>query len=340
MKAMNKYVEFPKVELHCHLDGSLTVPTIEKLAENMKISLPKAKELRSRLMVDDSCADLTQYLKKFELPLSCLKTKENYKIAAYHLMEDAASEHVMYQEIRFAPLLTQVPGLSPEDIIEAVISGIRQAEQDYEIKGNVIICCMRHFTAAQNMDTIKSAREFLGNGVCAIDLAGDEIHYPTKLYKDIFVEAQRQGMPFTIHSGESGSVENVRDAIAFGAKRIGHGIALEKDEALMAECAKKGIGIEMCPTSNLHTKAVRTLEEYPIKRFMDQGIRVTVNTDNRSVSNTTLSREFDVLSEYFDIDVRKITENAIAVSFADDVVKQWMVRRLSSSACFCLNGKS
>jgi len=325
---MNKYVEFPKVELHCHLDGSLSLPTIQKLAENMGKSLPEEGELRGRLQVDDSCADLSEYLQKFELPLSCLETKENFKVAAYQLMKDAASENVIYQEIRFAPLLTKVPGLSSEDMIEAVISGIRQAEQGYEIRGNVILCCMRHFASLQNMDTLKIAREFLGNGICAIDLAGDEIRYPTKLYEDVFLEAKRLGVPFTIHSGECGSAENVREAMALGAKRIGHGIALEKDEALMEDCAKKGIGIEMCPTSNLHTKAVRALETYPIKKFMEKGIKATVNTDNRLVSNTTLSREFDVLSKYFDLDIGKITENAIEVSFADDSVKQWMIKKM------------
>jgi len=326
---MNKYVELPKVDLHCHLDGSLSLQTIQKLADNMGKSLPEEKVLLKSLQVDDSCTDLSEYLQKFELPLSCLETKENFKAAAYQLMAEAAKENVIYQEIRFAPLLTRVSGLSSEDIIEAVISGIRQAEQDYDIRGNVILCCMRHFTSVQNRDTLKRAREFLGHGVCAIDLAGDEIHYPTKLYKDIFAEATRLEIPFTIHSGECGSVENVRAAIAFGAKRIGHGIALAKDKALMEDCAKKGIGIEMCPTSNLHTKAVLSLKDYPIKKFMDKGIRATVNTDNRSVSNTTLSHEFAVLCEYFDLDIRKITENAIEVSFADDTVKQWMLKKNS-----------
>lgn len=323
--------KIPKIDLHCHLDGSMPLATIRELGNRCQIKLPENdKELLELLQVTDGCQSLNEYLKKFVLPLDCLCTKESFHTAAFQLMEHAVSENVMYIEMRFAPLLSVREDLSGKDIVEGVLEGVKEAEEKYEIKGNVIICCMRHFTMEENLTTIGLANCYKDKGVCAIDLAGDESSFPTSGYQYIFERAKELNLTYTIHGGECGNVEDVRSAINFGASRIGHGIALIKDPGLYPQVRDQKIGIEMCPISNLHTKAVENLEQYPIQNYIDEGILVTVNTDNRMVSGTSITKEFLLLNEGFDLDFVQLIKNAIEVSFADQSTKEWMRNKLDS----------
>jgi adenosine deaminase len=174
------------------------------------------------------------------------------------------------------------------------------------------------------------SREFLGAGVCAVDLAGDETSFPMQNFKDLFAEAKKLGLPFTIHAGECGSVENVELAVAYGAKRIGHGIALRGHADAIDTCVRGKIGIEMCPISNLQTKA-STLRDYPMRAFSDAGLCVTVNTDNRTVSNTTLTRELEHIQTQYgfsDEELYTFEKNAAEAAFADDSVKADLLRKL------------
>ncbi len=327
---MNPILKMPKVELHCHLDGSLSLETVRMLAEQSKISLSlEEHKVLELLQAPSACQSLIQYLGKFDLPLKCLNSLDNFRIAAYQLMKDAAKENIMYLELRFAPLLSSSNDMKVSQIIESVISGIRLAEKDFRIKGSLIICCMRNHKVEDNKELLKEVRQYLKKGVCAIDLAGDEVSYPPLMQKELFAEAKKWNIPFTIHAGECGSIANIEDAIDLGARRIGHGIAMMKDVSVRRKCVQNKVGIEMCPTSNFQTKAVGRMDEYPILQFLKEGILVSVNTDNRMVSNTTLTKEFTLLRKYYDFDVKKVTENAIETSFADDSTKEWMIKRLN-----------
>ena len=182
------------------------------------------------------------------------------------------------------------------------------------------------------MEMLKAAKPFVGKGVCALDLAGDESAYPTSLFREMFVQAKEWEIPFTIHSGECGSVDNIREAIALGAKRLGHGIALEKSPELRQLCKERGIGIEMCPTSNLQTKAVDGLERYPLKQFLEEGLLVSVHTDNRTVSGTTMEQEEVLVKEHLQISDEmwlKCTKNAIQTAFASEEIKEKLIDKLS-----------
>lgn len=321
-----------RVELHCHLDGSLSIDFVEEMLEKQNIVVER-EELKRRLEVRPDCTSLTEYLEKFDLPLLCLRGKEGLRRAAYELVQDVAKEHVKYIEVRFAPMLSTAKGLTCREVIESVVEGLHEAGGEYGVFASAIVCAMRHHTLQQNMEMLTVAREFMGKGVCALDLAGDESAFPTSEFRELFIQAKEWNIPFTIHSGECGSVENVREAIALGAKRLGHGIALEKSPELRKLCREKGIGIEMCPTSNVQTRAVDSLAVYPLKLFLDEGLLVSLHTDNRTVSGTTLTREEAVVREELHLsegEVRKCTENAIRTAFTSDEVKKQLLDMLEN----------
>lgn len=307
--------QLPKLELHCHLDGSLTKAMVERY-----LGHPVSE---NELTVSKDCRSLTEYLKKFDLPLQCLQDEKGLEEGAYAFVEEAEKENVQYIEVRFAPMLSVHDSLSCGKVIEAVRTGMERARADFGVRYGIIVCAMRHHTGEQNMEMLKCARQFLGHGVCALDLAGDESMYPTSGFRDLFQEARRLEMPFTIHSGETGSVENVRTAYELHARRIGHGIALKKDPELLRLYSEAGIGVEMCPTSNFQTKAVQSWEEYPLMQFLEKGIKVSINTDNRTVSATTMTEELTRIYQQYGKDdqlIMKLLQNAAETAFNPEVI--------------------
>lgn len=323
--------QLPKLDLHCHLDGSLNVDSVYEILSR-KGNVGAKEDLQRCLAVEPDCTSLTEYLEKFDLPLQCLQTAEGLRRAAFELVRDAAQENVTYIEVRFAPMLSTNGGLNCKKVLESVIEGLQCAGKQYGVYVSAIACAMRHHSLEQNMEMLRLAREFLGAGVCALDLAGDESGFPTYLFRELFAEAKRLEMPFTIHSGECGSVENVREAIELGARRLGHGIALQKSPELQKLCADKKIGIEMCPTSNLQTKAVDSFAEYPMKQFLERGLLVSIHTDNRTVSGTTVTKELELARDVLglsDDEILQCTKNAIETAFTDDSVKQELYRRIN-----------
>lgn len=320
-----------RVELHCHLDGSLNVDFVDSMLRKQGIIIER-KELEEKLKVRPDCTSLTEYLEKFALPLLCLQTKEGLEQAAYELVMDAAKDDVAYIEVRFAPMLSTDKGLTCKEVIESVVCGLKKGEEETGVYASAIVCAMRHHSLEQNMEMLQATRPFVGEGVCALDLAGDESAFPTSLFRELFAQAKEWEIPFTIHSGECGSVDNIREAIALGAKRLGHGIALKKSPELRQLCKEKGIGIEMCPTSNLQTKAVEDFNSYPLKQFLEEGLLVSVHTDNRTVSGTTMEQEEKLVKDHLQISDEmwlQCTKNAIQTAFASEEIKQQLMEELS-----------
>lgn len=316
------------------MDGSLSIETIRKLAENIRYELPPEGELLSRMQVSPDCRDLGAYLACFDIPLPFLCTPQNFKDGVLGVLRDAARDNVVYMEVRFSPLQSVQHGLTFDQMIEAALEGMREGREKYGVEGNLILCGMRHLDVSENIEMLRAAREYFGAGVCAVDMAGDEASYPILLQREFFEEARKAGIPFTIHAGECGSPGSVRDALALGASRIGHGIAAAKDETLMEELRAKQIPLELCPISNLQTRAVASEEEYPFELFLKKGLNLTVNTDNRAVSGTNLCREFDWLEGQYRLspeEARRLTRNALEAAFADDAVKQRVWRKLAGS---------
>lgn len=322
---MNRFIAYnmPKIELHCHLDGSMSVELTRRLLHEMGEDYTE-EELRGALTAPMNCESLADYLKRFDLPLRCLQTKEGLKAAAEELALRAAKEQVKYLEVRFAPSFSTQQGLSVRDVIGSVNEGLKQAEQKRDIRTGIIVCAMRNLDTETNLAMLKEAREWLGVGVVGCDLAGDEKAYPTSNFADLFAMARKYEMPFTIHAGECGSTLDIQTAIEYGARRIGHGIAMGNKPELMKLCAEKKIGVELCPTSNLQTKAIQTMEQYPFTEFYEADIPMSINTDNRTVSDTTCTDEYMRLTDagmFKEAMCPKIYMASIATSFADDAIK-------------------
>lgn len=279
--------------------------------------------------MSDDCTSLAEYLEKFDLPGQCLRDEEGLEEAGYDVLRSMKQENVIYSEIRFAPLLSETEDMNCNKVIEAVLKGLERGKKDFGIEFGLIVCAMRHHSEEMNWRMIRTAREYLGSGVCAADLAGAEAIYPMSEFKNLFQNTHKIGMPFTIHAGECGSAQNIIDSVEAGAGRIGHGIAMRGHGDLIKELAGKGIGIEMCPISNLQTKAVAGPEEYPIREFLDGGLKVTVNTDNRTVSDTTMTKELEFIQKTYGIrddEILCLMKNAADVAFATDSVKDKLYR--------------
>lgn len=316
--------QMPKVELHMHLDGSLRPETVLDLAAEQGIPLParNAKGLLPYMQVDGSCASLTEYLSKFAFTTLFLQTPESLERAACEAVEQAAGEGCRYAEVRFAPQLHRERGLSCEEAVHHVVTGLKRGEQLYGCRAQAIVICMRHHSAALNKEAVEAAAVYSGRGVAAVDLAGDEAGYPASLFRDIFILAHRRGLPVTIHAGEAAGPDNIYNAVMkLGASRIGHGVRLKEDPAIRELIRRRGVPLEMCPVSNIQTKAVADWGSYPIRDYFDSGIPITVNTDNPGVSGTCLTREYGVLAELFQFTRQELSQlvlNAANAAFLND----------------------
>lgn len=313
----------PKVELHCHLDGSLSREFIEsRLGRSVQ---------PEELSVSDDCTSLAEYLEKFSLPGQCIMDERGLEGAGYDVLKSMSQENVCYAEIRFAPLLSETESMSCRTVIEALLKGLERGKKDFGVDFGVITCAMRHHSQEDNSRMIRTAREYLGYGVCAADLAGAEASYPMSQFMELFTNTRKLEMPFTLHAGECGSVQNIVDSVKAGAGRIGHGIAMRGHADLQKELAKMAIGIEMCPISNLQTKAVQSTAQYPIREFLNAGLKVSINTDNRTVSNTTLTKELQFIQKTYGItdeEILLLMNNAAETAFAGEEVKEKLHRKL------------
>lgn len=330
------WTTIPKVELHLHLDGSVRPATLwELLADRRRhdghavsafADLLDEADLRRWIEVGDDCRSLAEYLARFELPLAVMQDYESIERIAYELVEDAAAENVRYLEVRFAPILHTREGLQMRQAAEATVAGLRRAEHDFGIRSGVIACCMRHVDPEDNVAMVKAMEPLVGDGVVAIDLAGDEAAFPAERHRGALQLAKEIGFAITVHAGEARGAEEMRYAIdVLGAQRIGHGVRLEDDPALMETVIERAISLDMCPSSNVQTKAVQALSEHPLRRYFDAGVRITINTDNRTVSATTLAREYQRIVAELGCspdDVRRMIEYAAEAAFLPDDEKQ------------------
>lgn len=325
--------EIKKVELHLHLDGSLRAQSIIDIAKKDGIELPayELNELKNYLSVNEHNKDLIEYLKKFDLPLKVMQTKENLKRVTFELLEDLANDNYIYAELRFAPHLHKQKGLSLEEIVESVSAGILEAEKKYPIKANMLLCIMRHMPVDLGYEIVDLAKKYLGQKVCGIDLAGDEFNYSVKLFKDVFKKAQELNIPFTIHSGEARGAESVIDALEVGAKRLGHGIRAYENNLLLQELKIRKITLECCPISNWNTQVFHDFHDYPLKTYLNSGIKATINTDNRTVSDTNYEREINFLEKYTPLTLEEIklaNINAVEGAFISEEEKKELIKKL------------
>lgn len=315
------------IDLHLHLDGSLSVASVRQLAAMADIAVPENDgELLEMLQVGRDCRDLNEYLEKFDFPCSLMQSGEAITAAVYNLLEELKGQGLLYGEIRFAPQLHTRKGLSQHQVVAAAVAGLEQSD----FRANLILCCMRgRDNREANLRTVQVAAEFLGRGVCALDLAGAEALFPTEDFRELFRTANEMGIPLTIHAGEAAGPESIWTALECGARRIGHGVRCLEDPALTAHLAQRGIPLEICPTSNLNTSIFPDLPSYPLRKLMDAGVKVTVNTDNMTVSGVTLRQELERLAETFHLtgeEIRGLLHNSAEAIFGSEDIKAWLHR--------------
>lgn len=331
---MNKEVlqKLPKTELHCHLDGSLSLEVIRELANLAGKSLPNENaELEALVIAPAKTSSLLDYLETFEFIRPLLQTKEALRLAAYDVARQAALENVLYQEIRFAPELSMDEGLSVSDTIHAVLDGLDEAREEFGIVCKVLICGLRQSSEELTLAIFEKAIEWAKRGVVGFDFAGDEHNYPPQKIKAMVEKATSLGLPLTFHAGECGCPQNISDAIDLGAKRLGHVTAIYNQEDLLEKFVEKGIVAELCLTSNLQTKAANSIEEFPYRALYQKGANITISTDNRTVSNTTLTKEYELYMNYFDTtyaDFLTFNRYAILGSFTTEEEKFHLIQKL------------
>ncbi len=324
--------QLAKAELHCHLDGSLSLNTIRQLAEMAHISLPNRDEdLRNLITAPTQTKSLLDYLTVFDFIRPLLQTKEALRLAAYDVVAQAARENVLYMEIRFAPELSTDQGLTALETVEAVLEGIQQAEAEFGTLAKVLVCGLKQSDPEQTQAIFQEVVSLAHKGLVGFDFAGNEADYPTKLLTKAIEETQSLGLPMTFHAGECGCVANVAHAVQLGISRIGHGTALLKDREVIEDVIKAGATVEMCLTSNLQTGAASSLADFPYQVLYDLGANITINTDNRTVSDTTLTKEYSLFAQYFGTskeDFYRFNQNAIRASFSTEAEKEKLLKQL------------
>ena len=317
------------IELHIHLDGALSIANCKQLAQIQNIDIPKDDNTIINMMtVSPNCKNLNEFLTKFEFAISLLQTPEGITNSIKNLQAELIKQGIIYAEIRFAPQLHTKKGLNQEEVVKAAIEGLQYSK----LHSNLILCCMRDSkNHKDNIETIEIAKKYLGKGVCAVDLAGAEGLYPTKNFEDIFEYAKKLNVPFTIHAGEADGPNSVKEAIHFGAKRIGHGVRASEDTELIKTIAKEEITLEICPTSNICTSIYEKISDMPIKKFINNGVKITICTDDPTVCNTNLKNEIKLIANTFNLsydDIIKLQLNAIHASFADQNIKNEIIEKL------------
>lgn len=313
----------PKIDLHLHLDGAIRVPTIAELGDELGIKLPSSdpKQLAKFVQVDRDCRSLSDFLKRFEVFCPLLPFAKTQERIAYELCEDCQRDNVIYFEARFAPALAASPKFTMEDAVAAALEGFRRGQRDFGIRCGLILCCYRSISVLENVATVKLAHKYRERGVIGIDLAGDETQFAAAPHAEAFALARQLELPITIHAGEGGHPEHIREAVfEHGATRIGHGVSLQRDPELLKAVRDHGTVFEICLTSNLQTCTVPSLAAHPFKRFLDEKVRVTLNTDDPAISQITLSDEFELAAREYQLkpaEIRKLFVNAAQAAFGE-----------------------
>ncbi len=306
--------QLPKTDLHCHLDGSLRLDTILDLARKQKVALPTfdRSELFHKLYMGD-CTSLDEYLKAFDITLSVMQTEAALERAAYELAQDAWAENVRYIEVRYSPLLHTRDGLRPSQVVEAVVRGLRTAKREFGIRYGVILCAIRSLGPDSSLRIAELCVAFKNRGVVGFDLAGSEVNNPAKLHRAAFQLVIDNNINCTAHAGESFGPDSVHQAIhKCGAHRIGHGTRLVESGDLLNYVNDHRIPLEVCPSSNLQTKAAASWDTHPVDFFVDYGLRVTINTDNRLMTDTTVTKELHLCHTHYGWSLQTIKEIIIA----------------------------
>lgn len=290
-----KYRNFPKIELHLHLDCSLSY----EVARHIRPSLTR-KQYEENFIAPPKCTDLADYLTRAVKGFELMQTSEHLRLVTLDLFRQLRSDGVIYAEIRFAPLLHTGQGLTPEAVVEEVVAASREGIRESGVEARLILCTLRRFDHAQSMQTARLVEKFRGTLVAGMDIAGNEAGFPIDAHKDAFEFVRRRGIPCTAHAGEASGAESVWETLEhFHPRRIGHGVRSIEDKNLLEFLRKQKLHLEVCPTSNIQVNVFEEMADHPVDLLYRKGLSLSINTDARTISNTTLEREYRTLERVF-----------------------------------------
>ncbi len=283
--------------------------TAEELATEQGLDLPRPL----RLVAPDDCPSQVAYISYFDAAIAVLQTAAAVERTAQELGIDSAADNIDYLEVRWAPRLHLVNGLTVTEVIGAVLAGLAAAP----LRAVAIVCAMRQHSVEDNIALAREAGKFAGRGMVGFDLAGDEIRYPTPPHRPAFEAARAAGLRLTCHAGEAGEPSHVEDALDLGVERVAHGVIGARDPRVVERIRSEGVVLDLCPTANWKCKAIPTLSDHPLPRLVRAGVRCTISTDSRTVAGTTLSHEFELAAGMgmSDEELRRCNETAYAARF-------------------------
>jgi len=298
MPETGSFRSWPKVELHNHLDAGVHVSTVAEIGRELGLPLPDP--LDSALVAPEVCADLADLLTRIHLAVDVMQRPQDLARVAEEMVGDLADDGVVYGEVRFAPQLHTRRGMSPQQAVEAVSGALRAAGERRGVDTGLILCCLRHETPTESLAVAELAVANRDR-VCALDLAGDEAAYPSAApHREAFALAADAGLHRTVHAGENGGAGCVAEALdVLGAERIGHGARVVEDTALVERVIRDSVTLEMCPHSNVQSRAVPSLAAHPIDDLLRRNASVTVSTDGRTTCGTSVTAEFERLARQF-----------------------------------------
>lgn len=287
--------QLPKIELHLHLDCSLSYSVVREIEPRITEA-----EYRSRFIGPVKCTDLTEYLRVALEGIALMQTPDQLRLVTHDVVRQLKEDGLIYAEIRFAPFEHTRQGLRPDQVVDIVCDALANACELYDLPAGLILCTQRHYSEKQSLETAWLAREFLGRGVIGFDIAGDEAGYPVDAHVAAFRYARQHGVPCTAHAGEARGADSVLEVLnGFRPSRIGHGVRSVEDKELLSILKERDIHLEVCPTSNIQTNVYPTIKDHPADLIYRSGISMSINTDSRAISDTTLTREYALMEEHF-----------------------------------------
>ncbi len=317
----------PKVDLHLHFDSSLSFAVVSRLDPAVTLS-----DYQREFILPPKCPDMAEFFACAPKGSALIQTEEQLRLATFDVFEQLQRDNVIYAEILLFPYLHTNRGLSAEKVVEIVDKAVTQASEEMGIEARIILSVLRHYSTQQSLATVKLVEHFQGTHVVGVDLGGYEAAYPLFAHIPAFQYAAQHGIPRTVHAGEMLGAESVWDTLKYlHPSRLGHGVRSIEDPALLEHLRKEQIHLEVCPTSNVQLDLYKTYADHPINSFYESGMAVSVNTDTRTMTNVTLTQEYERLHQVFGWQKEhffRCNLNAIHAAFLPEDTKQYLVQRL------------
>ena len=324
----------PKIELHLHLDCCLSYNVVQQLAPHISY-----EEYRESFIAPPKCTDLADYISRAVKGFELMQTPEQLHMVTLDLFNQLKEDNVLYAEIRFAPLQHTLQGMTPKAVVSVVNDAVKEGIGVTGVQAQIILCTLRHYTEAQSMETVKLVEAFRGTHVTGFDIAADEAGFPIDNHIAAFTYAKEKGILCTAHAGEARGAESVWETLKnFWPRRIGHGVRSIEDAALIQHLVQHNIHLEVCPTSNVQTAVVETIKDHPADKLYKAGVSLSINTDARTISDTTLAKEYALMQQVFGWEKAQLLHcnlQAVAHAFTTEETKASLREQLLEGYARC-----